>query len=88
MQNSNNHSFAELFEEISEIKMKNVSFMMQIRKNRIKTLLFVYRQIFDFPGYDEEIKVFVSKNFLDSVVNLMFNNAVIHHSYISGNIIG
>ena len=50
--------------------------------------MFVYREIFGFPGYDEEIKVFVSKNVLDTILNLVFNDIVIHHSHISGNVIG
>ena len=50
--------------------------------------MFVYKQIFDFPGCNEEIKTFASRNFVDSVLNLIFNDIVIHHSHISGNIIG
>ena len=48
----------------------------------------VYRELCDFPGWNEEIKVFVPKNFLNSVLNFMLNDIVIHHSHISGNIIG
>ena len=48
----------------------------------------VYREIFDFPGYDREVNCFVSKNFLDVVLNLMFSEIVVHHSHVSGNIIG
>ena len=90
MQNVCYDTFSELFEEISKIKTKNVvSTKEKHRKEKyFKTLMFVYREIFDFPGYDEEIKVFVSKNVLDSILNLIFTDIVIHHSYISGNVIG
>ena len=54
----------------------------------MKTLLFVYSKIFDFTGYDLDFNVFVSKNFVDSVLNLLFSEIVIHHSRVSGNIIG
>ena len=54
----------------------------------MKILLFVYREIFEFPGYNEDVKVSVSKNVLESVLNLMFIDIVIHHSHISGNVIG
>ena len=54
----------------------------------MKTLLFVYSKIFEFAGYDREINVFVSKNFVNSVLKLLFSETNIHHSHVSGNIIG
>ena len=55
---------------------------------QIKTILFVYQQIFDFPGYNQEKNVFISKNFLNSVLNLLHSAVVLHHLHITGKIIG
>ena len=55
---------------------------------QIKTILFVYQQIFDFPGYNQEINVFISKKFLNSVLNLLHSEVVLHHLHITGKIIG
>ena len=81
------YSLNQLFEEISKFKKENVSTLKTAKTSHVKIILFVYREIFDFPGYDQEINVFLSKNVLDSALNLMFNDVVIHHSHISGNII-
>ena len=54
----------------------------------MRTVLFVYRQIFDFAGDDREISLFVSKNFVSSVVNMLYTDVVLYHSHVSGSIQG
>ena len=85
--------FETLFKNISEIKIKNIELESKNKKNAernqgIKIVLFVYRQIFDFPGNDREISIFVSKNFVCSIINMLYADVVVHHSYVSGNIHG
>ena len=85
--------FETLFKNISEIKIKNIELESKNKKNAernqgIKIVLFIYRQIFDFPGNDREISIFVSKNFVCSIINMLYADVVVHHSYVSGNIHG
>ena len=42
----------------------------------------------DFPGQKTDIKTSVSKNFFDSVLNLIFVDVVLHNSHIDGKIFG
>ena len=93
MENTQVGTFETLFEEISNIKIKNINFEHKNRRDslrnlRIKTILFVYRETFDFAGDDREVSVFVSKNFVFSVLNLLFCGITVHHSHVSGNIFG
>ena len=60
----------------------------QLRNWYLKTLLYVYRKTFDFPGDKGEIYIFVSKNFAFSVINLLFCNIWVYHLHLSGNILG
>ena len=85
--------FQTLFEEIKDMKIKGINFERknkrdQLRVHKIKTVLYVYREIFDFPGYKREISLFVSKNFASSVINLLYCDIWVHHSHVSGNIHG
>ena len=53
MQNSKVDSFERLFEQISQLKIKNIDFGSKNRRDslknlRINTILFAYREIFDF----------------------------------------
>ena len=79
-----------MFQEICDVKIKGISFERKnsSRNFKIKTILYVYREIFDFTGDSKEISVFVSKNFVSSVMDLLFCKTVIHHSHVSGNICG
>ena len=85
--------FETLYKQISEIKIKDINFEGTNKKNaekskKMKTILFVYREIFDFPGDDREISVFVSKHFVSSVIDILFCDTVVHHSHVSGNTLG
>ena len=70
-------TFSDLLTEISQLKI-----------NKIKTISFVYQHIFNFSGHEQEIKVFVSKNFIDSILNILYSNCVLHQSLIKRKIIG
>ena len=85
--------FENLFKQIAEIKIKGVNFELKNKKSaernkRMETIYFAYREIFDFPGDDREISAFVTKNFVTSVFDLLFCETNIHHSYVSGEILG
>ena len=60
------------------MKIKGISFEDKSkdwsRNFKNKTMLFVYREIFDFPSDNREITVFVSKNFVSSVKNLLYSD--------------
>ena len=63
--------FEGLFREIAEIKVKGINFELKNKKSternqRIETIIFVYREIFDFPRDNREISLFVSKIFVTS----------------------
>ena len=93
MVNAQVGDFQTLFQEITDMKIKSIHFERknkrdQLRNFRIKTILFVYREIFDFPGNKREISLFVSKNFLSSVINLLYCDIWVHHSHVSENIHG
>ena len=40
----------------------------------------------DFPNDEFDVKTFVSKNFFDAVLNLLYNGIVIHHLHLNGEI--
>ena len=80
-------TFDELFFAISQHKVKNFT-AKKAKLEQLKIISFVYQQIFDFPGRDEEIKAFDSKKFFDSVLNILYGDYVLHHSHIRGKIIG
>ena len=82
-----------LFQEISDMKIKGINLETEnkrdhLRNSRLKTILYVYRETFDFPGDKREISVFVSKNFATSVMNLLFSEIWVHHLHVSGDIHG
>ena len=64
--------FESLFKEIKEIKTKGVVYDKESgeRNKRMKIVLYVYGDFFDFIGDSTEINVFISKNFLSSVMDL------------------
>ena len=85
--------FQTLFQEITDMKIKGINFEKknkrdQPRNFKIKTVLYVYREIFDFAGDTREISLFVSKNFVSSVINLLYCDIWVHHLHVSGNIYG
>ena len=93
MANAQVGDFQTLFQEIADINVKNINFERKNKREqlgdfRIKIILFVCREIFDFPGDKREISLFVSKNFVSSVINLLYCDINVHHSHVSGNIHG
>ena len=93
MTNAQVGDFQTLFQEIADMKIKGINLERknktdQFRSFRIKTVLFSYREIFDFPGDKGEISLFVSKNFVSSIINLLYCDIWVHHSHVSGNIHG
>ena len=81
-------TFNELSFSISQHKVKNVFIQKKNKKEEIQTISFVYQQVFNFPGNNDEIKVFVSKNSFDSVLNILHSDCDLHHSHVTGKIIG
>ena len=85
--------FETLYPEISDIKISSINLEEKnkrgnIRNSRLKTIMYVYRELFDFPGDKRQISVFVSKNFATSILNLLISEIWVHHSHVSENIIG
>ena len=52
------------------------------------TITFVYSSIMDFPQNKFEIKTVVTKEFFNNVRDLIYGEYVIHHSHVTGEIIG
>ena len=93
MVNAQVADFQTLFQEIKDMKIKGINFEEKnkrdhIKNSRLKTMLYVYREIFDFPGYMGEISLFISINLASSVMNLLYCDIWLHHSHVSGNIHG
>ena len=80
-------SFQDLFFEVAETKVQNVSALKKAKMNQIKIIIFVYKKIMKFPMNELKPQIVVSKNFFDGVLNLLFSDVVIHHSHISRKII-
>ena len=53
-----------------------------------KIISFVYLSLMDFPDNKFEIKAVPAKEFFCSVKGLIYGAYVIHHSHVSGQIIG
>ena len=80
-------SFQDLFLEVAETKVQNVSVLKKAKMNQIKIINFVYKKIMKFPTNELKPQIVVSKNFFYGVLNLLFSDVVIHHSHISRQII-
>ena len=81
-------SFEEFFLEVSNTQVKNISTLKKTKVNQIKLISFVSDKIMQFPNDEFDANTLVTRNFSDSVLNLLFAYVVIHHSHISGEIIG
>ena len=81
-------TFEELFDLISQHKIKNIFTLKKSKTEQFQTILFVYQHLFDFPGNNNEVKVFVSKIFFNSILNILYSDCVLHHSHVTGKIIG
>ena len=80
--------FEELFLEVSNTKIENVSTLKNTKLNQIKLISYVYGKIMKFPDHEFKSDVLVTKNFFDRVLNLPFGDVLVHHLDINGEIIG
>ena len=80
-------TFDKFLTLISQHKVNNVT-AKKLKTDQIETISFVYKTLFNFPGKKSEIEIFVSRNFFDSVLNIFYSDCVIHHSHVTGKIIG
>ena len=85
---TNFNDFAEVFLEISKMKIKNIRWDNRKDQKILQIISFVYSRIMDFPPNNFEIKTVITKTFLDDVKNILLASHVIHHSYVTSNIIG
>ena len=85
---TNFNDFAEVFLEISNMKIKNIRWDNRKDQKILQIISFVYSRIMDFPPNNFEIKTVITKTFLDDVKNILLASHVIHHSHVTGNIIG
>ena len=81
-------SSSEPFLEIENTEVKNTGWENKCNVKLIKIIAFVYFQVLDFKPNRFEIKTFVTKKIFTSVKNLLFGSYVIHHSHVTGEIIG
>ena len=80
-------SFEDLYLDIENTQVKNAKLenRKDFRLNKIIT--FVYSTIMDFLDNRFEIKTVVTKDFLSNVKDLIYGGYVIHHSYVTGEVI-
>ena len=81
-------SFSDLFLGINNTHVKNIDWKNIKDIHLVKLITFVYYSIIDFPDNKFEIKTVVTKNFFNSVNDLLFGSYVIHHSHVTGEIVG
>ena len=81
-------SFEEIFLEIENMEIRNMKWenIKDLKLNKI--ISFVYLSLMDFPNNKFEIKTVPAKEFFCSVRGLTYGAYVIHHSHVSGQIIG
>ena len=82
------YCFLELFLDISECDVKNVRALKKTKIHQIKIINFIYKKKMDFPNDEFDVKKFVSKNFFDAVLNLLYNDIVIYYPHLNGEIFG
>ena len=76
--------FGEIKELISDVKIKNKS-NTKISKFMLQTYAFVYQRLIDFPQEKFDYK---TVNFFDSVHRIINVKIHLHHSHVTGKIIG
>ena len=58
LNDANVETYGDLLHLISQHNVKNLDTKKKTKTNEIQTISFMYRQIFNFPGDEDEIKVF------------------------------
>ena len=81
-------SFEEIFLEIENMEIRNMKWENRKDLKLNKIISFVYLSLMDFPNNKFEIKTVPAKEFFRSVRGLTYGAYVIHHSHVSGQIIG
>ena len=76
--------FGEIKELISDVKIKNKS-NTKISKFMLQTYAFVYQRLIDFPQEKFDYK---TVNFFESVHRIINVKIQLHHSHVTGKIIG
>lgn len=79
-------SFQKIYHEVATTQIEKVNFSKK-RKLCFKNI-FIYNKIMKFPQNNTEIKTLVTKNIFNNVINFIFGEIVVHHSHVSGDIIG
>ena len=69
-------------------KVKNARWENRKKFKLNKIITFVYSTTMDFPDNKFEIKTVVTKPFFNNVGDLIYGGYVIHHSHITGEVIG
>ena len=88
VKDENFESFSELFLKIENTEVKNTGWENRRDVKLVKIIASVYFQVMDFLPNRFETKTFVTKNFFTSAKNLSFSSYNIHHSHVTGKIIG
>ena len=83
------NDFSEVYDAINDFKIVEKHDDYGRKKNHInKIIRFVYSHIMDFRRTDNVKGAIFSANLLDNVNCLIYSENVIHHSHITGDIIG
>ena len=59
-----------------------------VSKFNLKVYAYVYNQLFDFPPSEISYEVITTNNFFSNVNRLIRGKCHLHHSHITGHIIG
>ena len=81
---NNSEKFEELFIEVDS---KNIGWQKNQKMHLYQLATIVYSHLMKLPD-KYKIKTVVTKNFYNNVFDLLFGDVVIHHSHITGKIIG
>ena len=81
-------SFEDLYLDIGNTKVKNAKLENRIDFRLNKIITFASSTIMDVPDNRFEIKTVVTKDFFSNVRDLIYGGYVIHHSHLTGEVIG
>ena len=88
LRDTETEDFQDLYIEISNVRRKNINVSKKARNNLYKLICYMYEKGMKFPENSFEIKMLVTKNLLNDIINLMVGSVVIHSSHMTGDIIG
>ena len=84
----NNDSFEKIILEIENTEIRNMKWENRKDLKLKKIIDFVYLSLMDFSNNKFEIKAVPTKEFFSNVRDLIYGGYVIHHSHVSGQMIG